>query len=73
MNDHAYFHLVGTIVGVKLDSIGIVAATVMTPIIGQDHNDLLVETGDGVHRVIKYMGSYRADFINATLTTDDAN
>jgi hypothetical protein len=64
---HAYGHLIGKAIGVGIDGIGVVAATVMTPEIGQDDNELLVMIGNGDWRTVRYMDSYRADFVNATL------
>lgn len=62
---HAYEHLVGKAVGIYLVGIGIVGATVMTPEKGQDENDILAMTDDGMWHTVKYMDSYRADFANA--------
>lgn len=72
MIDHAYAHLVGTTVGVKADDGSIRAATVMTPEVGQDHNDLLVLLGDSTWSTVKYMSTYRADFVNALILPSQA-
>lgn len=65
--DHAYAHLIGTNLGVGIDGIGVVAATVMTPEADQDHNDLLVACLDnGEWMTVKYMDTYRLDFVNAS-------
>lgn len=66
--DHAYSHLIGTNVGIIVDSVGIVLATIMTPEPGQDHNIVNVVAHDGVWRQVRYMDTYRSDFVNATLT-----
>lgn len=64
---HAYSHLIGRIVGIHVPAVGIVSATVVTPEIGQDDNDLLVTIGNGDWVTVKYMDTYRADFVNAYL------
>jgi len=65
--NHAYSHLIGTTVGIRLAGIGIVSATVMTPEPGQDHNVLLVVDGQGTWHYVLYMDTYRRDFVNASV------
>lgn len=67
MIDHAYSHWIGKTVGIKLDGIGIVAGTVVTPDMGQDHNYLSVITDDSTWHTVLAMETYRADFINSSL------
>lgn len=67
MINHAYGHLIGTTVGIRLAGLGIVAATVMTPEPGQDDNLLLVVDGAGTWHYVLYMDTYRRDFVNAAI------
>lgn len=64
---HAYAHLVGTDVGIRIDGIGIVRATVTVPEPGQDDNVVTVVTDDMSWHTVPYMSTYRADFVNATV------
>lgn len=70
--DHAYAHKIGTNVGIHVDGVGIVLATVMTPDPGQDDNIVNVQTEDGTWIQVRYMDTYRADFVNASLTDSRA-
>lgn len=65
--DHAYVHLTGRIVGIKING-AIVAGTVVAPEEGQDDNDILVQTEDDALHVIRWDEYHRADFVNARLT-----
>lgn len=67
MSAHAYAHLIGSNLGIGIAGVGVVAATVMTPEVGQDDNDLLVSRVDtGEWSTVKYMDTYRIDFVNAS-------
>lgn len=66
MSSHAYFHMVGRTVGIAANG-GVVAASVMTPEIGQDDNYLNLMTADGYWHLVRWDEVYRADFINAVL------
>lgn len=65
---HAYSSEIGSIVGVKIDGVGIVAATVMTPEVGQDDNLVTVCLNNDEWMTVRYMDTYRADFINASVS-----
>lgn len=59
---HAYGHWVSKTVGIRVGE-SIVRAVVMSPELGQDHNDLVVVTGDLSWHTVPAMSTYRADFI----------
>lgn len=67
---HAYSAYVGRNVGIKIDGVGIVAGTIMSPDAGQDDNIVNVQTHDGVWHQVRYMDTYRFDFVNASLPVE---
>jgi hypothetical protein len=72
---HAYSHLIGTTLGVLLGTTTngqnlIVSGTVVMPVDGQDDNYVRVILENGIETYVRYMDTYRSDFVTGVSNGD---